>query len=321
MEPNNTARLIMLGITIVFCLALYLIKKTILKDNVMREEQKYLDEEGKEQTETFTLVQKKNFERKRLDYINAIITWIFLTFGVAQVWELLQYSVVFGIALTLLAGLLPIAVFGGYFFGFRLQKNDFDWLLILHADTEEKVFKLYTIEYFTKNGIKYVKADTVKDAENENFQAILIDVERERFWKAHLNGMEAQPVFADDMMITDDAVMIESHKRDGAIITAELLEGKDERDIANKTSMKKIITEQEETIIALEDENNILKSQRKKGILTKTAERIAVFFTMFDDLAGLSSSERRYAESAKEGAEAMDEDDIADPFDEGGIEQ
>ena len=320
MQPQNTARIVILVISLLVALSLYLIRTFVYKDKRITEEgQTYIDDEGKEVKEkSMTLIQKMNYERKFTDIINVIISWVLIMFGVAQPWGILEYNSLLGVCITLLVGLLPIAIFGGYFFGFKLQKNDFDWMLVLHADTEDKVFKLFTVEYFMEGGVKYVKADTLKDAENENFQAVLIDVERERFWKAQLNGMELQPVFAEDMMVTDDAVIIQTHMRDGAIITTELLDSGDEREIANKESMKDIIKEQEQDIIILEDENNILKSQRKKGIITKTAERIAVYFNLFDELAGLTTSEKHASDSARDGAENYDTDE--DPFDEGSVD-
>ena len=100
MEGFNIARIVMAIMAILVSLTLYLVRIKGYKDLVM-------EQEG------MTLIQKRNYERKVVDGVNIIISWILLLFGVVQTWRLLNYSTLFGTLVTLLAGIIPIVVFGG----------------------------------------------------------------------------------------------------------------------------------------------------------------------------------------------------------------
>lgn len=298
MLPQNKARLILFSLTMIVAVGLFLFRWFKLKDQQIKETiQVEVKERVGEVDKTrfvdkeITLIQKKNYERRLCDISNIVISWIIFGFGM-QPWRLLETSAFFGYFLTLIVPLLPISIIGFSILGFKLQKNDFDWLLIMEADTESKIWRLNVVEYFIKDGVKYAKAESLQDAMNDNFTAILIDVERERFWVAQLNDQECKPIFAEDVEFTGDTVKIQTYIRDGAIITRELIDSQNEREIASKDSLNKIIKKQELDIGILEDTVNLLKSQRKKGIIEKTAERIAVFFNQFDELAGLSPDEK-----------------------------
>ena len=295
MEDYNIARIVFTIITLLVAVGLFLLRKFVYKDEETEQkvtiEKKGKDGKIKSTKQLVKLVQKKNYERRIVDVVNIAVCWYVFLLGVAQPWQWIVTSAFLGTCALFLGILIPPLFFGGGYLGFTLQKNDFDWLLILDPDVESKVFKIKSAETFIKEGIKYIKAETLKDAMNENFTAIIIDVQRERFWKAHLDDIECEPVFADDMKITSDKIEIATFIRGGGVITTELLDSTTEREIHRKDSLSEIIKEQELVIMDQEDLINYLGAQRKKGIIEKTAEKIAVFFKLFDDIAGLSARE------------------------------
>lgn len=297
MEDYNIARIVFTIITLLVAIGLFLLRKFVYKDEETEQkvtvERKGKDGKIKLKKETVKLIQKKNYERRVVDVVNVVVCWYIFLLGFIQPWQWMENSTFFGTFTLFLGLLIPPLFIGGGYLGFKLQKNDFDWLLILDPDVESKVFKIKSVETFIKDGIKYIKAENLKDAMNENFTAIIIDVQRDRFWKAHLDDVECEPVFADDLKMTKDKIEIETFIRGGGVITTELLDSTTEREIHKKDSMSEIIKEQELIIVEQEDLINYLKAQQKKGIIEKTAERVAVVFNLFDELAGLSVSEKQ----------------------------
>jgi len=85
------------------------------------------------------------------------------------------------------------------------------------------------------------------------------------------------------------------NKRLGKEIYDCLLTAVNDIDLRQRYLIVEQNKKQEEAIVKLEEDNHLLRSQRKKGVLDQTSRRLGVFFALFEKSAGDTTDEKEEA--------------------------
>jgi len=291
MEPQQIGRLWAAGIAVLFALILTLVRIFALKDKKEIKEAEIITLKGTEKIikkEKITLIEKLDWERKLCSVITILISTFIFGYGM-QPWRLLDTLVIIGYVLTLGIGFLPLIAIIFLVLGRKFAPKKFDRTVIIYANEEGLEFIINTYETFVKGGIRYVKAEKLKDELNENWVAMLIDVKRDQPWNVLIDGLEYDAFFANDVRFTDNLIEIQTFLKYGGLITKELLESESEDEIKNKSILIAKLEEFATELVESQNKVIILEAEQLKMTLENAAKLVVLFLKQFEDMGGFST--------------------------------
>lgn len=287
MEEANVVRIVFVVFALVVAGISYLVKKFMLKDRFVEEKvtETMTNDEGKLVTvdKTKKSIEKQNYERIISDAIFTMIIYYFIIFGVIQIWQLVEFNPLFGTIGIGFLSFLPLVVVGGFITGFLNQTNLFKKMMIWYAEPETKKLSVDEAEYFTNNGVRYLKAESIKEAINENFTRVDINAFNDLVWRGLLNGEECEPIFADKIKQNEDSIEITTYSCEGGIITTELAKSATEEELFEKAVLKEIIKEMAAQLKDVSKAYTLLVNEQEKHIQDEVAERLAAFLALFGE--------------------------------------
>jgi len=271
----------------------------------------------------FTLVAKDSkhkFERRILDIASIFSIWYIAFLLVFNPWVILERNAFLGGLILIAIFTYPFGSLTAYIYGLSQQTNKFDDYLLFTNEKDVHQTTIELMETFTDPelpimkfdmeavddkgkkhiitrtfGVIFKRAENIKDAWNENHKVMLIDSFRDSIWKMLFDEDKCTPIWADEILEVGNKKVIQTYKRLGKEIYDCLLTAVNDIDLRQRYLIVEQNKKQEEAIVKLEEDNHLLRSQRKKGVLDQTSRRLGVFFALFEKSAGDTTDEKEEA--------------------------
>jgi len=301
----------------VIAIAVVVIINVVLRLTIFAD--KYISREKWKMT-LATKDSKHKFERRVLDLVSGTVVWYIAALLVFNSWFLLDIYPMLGGIILIAILTYPIGGIGAYFYGLSQKTTKFDEYLLFTDEKDVKQTVIEKLETFTDPemplikldekvkdetgkthiitrtfGVIFKKAESLQDAMNENYEIILIDSFRDNIWKLLFDDESCTPIWCDEILKVANKEVITTYKRYGKEIFDCLLTSINDIDLRQRYLIVDQNKKQEDAIVKLEEENHVLRSQRKKGVLDLVSRRLGVFFGLYEKSAGDTTDEKEEA--------------------------